>query len=315
MVGIPLPETMLYKYKFDVLADEDKAFWEHILRETVEDTANHPAVLGYVLFNEHDEDRSAFPGVSYDRDTASYVGGEVNENTDFYYGQLKKFSGIVHDITGRNGDSRKLVGWAAHDAPNFVYYGSNFPENDPYFAQLEDIDFYGVNTYQSINLDSVVGPTSDGRFLAGSYGELTGDVRKPVFLTEFGWVGTGHDNQGQLYEDETTRSNAAAAVSRMIPQAFQNDLIIGLTYFEFSDEWWKEPPNDATTWDPGPFDGGQPNGYHDQEGFGLFSTHLGAGRTSTTDLPYDNGAPVFPVDSLVERTEITEALRAAWANF
>lgn len=309
LVGIPIPETMLYKYKYDLLSAADKAYWEFVINETVNDVKDHPAVLGFVLFNEHDEDRSAFPGQTYNDKTFTYEGGVQDENSDFYYGQLKKYSSLIHDLTGRTADTRKLVGWAAHDSPAFAFYGSHVPSGQPYFSQLPDIDFFGVNTYQSVNLDSVVGPT-----ISGSYGTFADNVKKPVFLTEFGWVGVGHDQTGNLYEDGTTRSKAATVISRMVPQAFASSLVIGMTYFEFSDEWWKQPPYDATKWNPGPFDPGMPNGYHDQEGFGLFSTSLGAGRTSTAQPPYANGRPVYPVDVLNERTEMTDALKQAFSQ-
>jgi len=301
LIGIPLPPDVLYKYGGG--SPQVKAFWDFVLKETVTDTKDHPAVLGYTLFNEIDENVSAWPGV----DQSAITGGEQNENSDYYYGKLKEYSKAIHDITGREDEHRKLVGWAAHDNRPFVHYGSTVPAGQPYFTQLTDIDYYGVNTYQAKSLDSVVGDT-----LEGAYGKLTGASKKPLILTELGWPGVGHKDN-QLYEDETTRTKAAEVIASMIPKAFASKLVLGVMYFEYADEWWKQPPNNATEWNGGPRDDGMPNGFHDQEAFGLFSTKR-AGTRKNTDAPYHINAPVLPVDDYVERTELTKALKKAYAD-
>ncbi|MCA9781584.1 MAG: hypothetical protein KC800_32925, partial [Candidatus Eremiobacteraeota bacterium] len=145
--------------------------------------------------------------------------------------------------------------------------------------------------------------------------------RKPLILTEIGWPATGHEGnaiEGAIFESPETRQKAAEVISRMIPKVFESNLILGMTYFEFSDEWWKEPPNNATTWDGAASrDPGMPNGFHDQEGFGLFSTALGAGRTSTSQSPVTGNPvrPVYPVDPYFERVEMTSALKAVFDQF
>ncbi|MEW6280130.1 MAG: hypothetical protein AB1758_15995 [Candidatus Eremiobacterota bacterium] len=304
LIGIPLPSTVLYNYGGASAAE--RAYWDFVLRETVTDTHNHPAVLGYTLFNEIDENRSAWPGVN----EIQLTGGVQNADSDYYYGKLIEYSRVIHDITGRDGDNRKLVGWAAHDNQPFVHYGSSVPAGNPYFSQLVDIDFYGVNTYQSQSLDSVLG-NAEGR-----YGSLTGANKKPVILTEFGWPGVGQrsNDPSSIYEDAQTRANAAAVITRMIPQAYASPLVLGVCYFEYSDEWWKEPPNIASQWNGlSTPDGGMPNGYHDQEGFGLYSTARAGGRP-TTDSPYDGarGRVVLPVDTYTPRTELIDALVKAY---
>lgn len=310
LVGIPLPSDILYRYGG---ASQDlKNYWDFVLEETVKDVGDHPAVIGFTLFNEIDENRSAWPGVVEGQPPS---GGIQNEDSDFYYGQLKKYSDKIKSLA-----PTKLVGWAAHDNQPFVYYGANIPQGNPYFAQLTSIDFYGVNTYQSRELDETVLGTLPGR-----YGSLQGATRKPVILTEFGWPGVGHKdpaNVDSLYETPQTRQAAAEVIKDMIPKAFGNDLVEGVFYFEFSDEWWKQPPYElfpgdtsrAAAWNGGPPDAGMPNGYHDQEAFGLYSTALGAGRTDPNQPPTANNRPVTPVDPYIPRTEMIDELKKAYAN-
>lgn len=105
MIGIPMPSFNYYSYAKDTT---NYQFWEANLRDTIAELGNHPAVLGFCIFNETDEDRSAWP----------HVNGQLNSYTpnvdiDYYYGQIKRYSAIVKSLA-----PGKLVGWAAHEAPN-----------------------------------------------------------------------------------------------------------------------------------------------------------------------------------------------------
>jgi len=307
MVGIPLPSTVLYRYGNASAAE--KAYWEYVLPELVNDVKDHPAVMGFTLFNEIDENRSAWPGVN----EINISGGIANADSDFYYNTLQRYASKIHDLTGRDAAHRKLVGWAAHESRPFAHYGSTVPAGNPYFTQLTDIDYYGVNVYQGTNFNDTLSRTQEG-----ALGKFTGANRKPIFMTEVGWAASGHDKHDKIYEDADTRTKAAGAITRMIPQLTVDPVVIGIAYFEYSDEWWKQPPYDATQWNgigpagSAPIDSAMPNRYHDQEAFGLFSTALGAGRRSTNDEPYVNNRPVTPVDPYIERTELTQALIDAY---
>lgn len=311
LVGIPMPPEVLYRY--GGASPELKAYWEFVLKETATDVGNHPAVLGFTLFNEIDENRSAWPEVNQNQPP---TGGVQNADSDFYYGKLKEYSAMLKSIA-----PGKLVGWAAHDNQPFVFYGGTVPAGNPYFTQLKDIDFYGVNTYQSKTLEEPLLGNLPGRF-----GSLTGANKKPVIFTEFGWPGVGHrdeNNLDSLYEDATTHSKAAAVITDMVTKAFANDLVLGIYYFEFQDEWWKQPPYEsfkgdtkrAASWNGGPADPGMPNGYHDQEAFGLYSTALGSGRSSPEQSPVGpDNAPITPIDPLVPRDALIKALTDVYAT-
>jgi hypothetical protein len=120
------------------------------------------------------------------------------------------------------------------------------------------------------------------------------------------------NNAGSIYEDATTRQKAAAVLNRVVPQAYSHPLCIGLYYFEFCDEWWNQPeaPN-IWTWWGGPPAPGLPNGYWDNDGFGLYSIKRGGGRPNDAPIwdPKTNG-PALPIDIHTERTELTSALSA-----
>lgn len=284
LVGIPIPDTVLYRY---IENPAHTAFWEATLQETVNDLKDHPAVLGFTIMNEIDENRSAFPA------------GGANADSDFYYGRLKKYSDMVKQAA-----PDKLVGFAAHDFPDLVRFASTQPTTGPnYLEQLTSIDFYGVNVYQTVNYDSELAD------VPGSWGSLQGAARKPVIFTEMGFPATGHRDPGDpstIYDDATTRAKTAEAVERMAKIGYANPLLLGLCYFEYSDEWWKQGQQtvwNGTTAAPVTF----PNGFWDEEGFGLYSIQKGPGKNPTD--PIFGEGPILPVDVHTERTEITAAVK------
>jgi hypothetical protein len=98
----------------------------------------------------------------------------------------------------------------------------------------------------------------------------------------------------------------------MLPMAFQQPLCLGLYYFEYCDEWWKEPaaPNIYTWWGSAQASG-FPNGYWDQEGFGLYSIRRG-GNLNNNDPIWENNGPNLPIDLHTERTELTAKVIEAY---
>ena len=100
----------------------------------------------------------------------------------------------------------------------------------------------------------------------------------------------------------------------MLPQAYQHPLGLGLYYFEFCYEWWNQPeaPNIYTWWGGTRADG-LPDGWWDQEGFGLYSIRRGNSLPNNAPIWVDNG-PNTPIDVHTERTELTAKVRQAFAN-
>ncbi|MGB5809398.1 MAG: hypothetical protein WBG86_02635 [Polyangiales bacterium] len=291
LIDIPMPGAA---FKSDVAPTSGQlAFWDSVIVETAKELANHPAVLGFNIMNEQDQMNDSYPNQG---------AGPDDSNTDFFYAQSVAYAG---DIKTNAPD--KLVGWALHDVPDFVKFASQFPTTgQTYMEQLSDFDYWGINTYQTSSFTSIFGDND------GSYSQLTGTMKKPVLFTEFGMPATGHNAMGGIMESAATRTATAAFVTTMYPMAFDEDLLLGSYYFEYQDEWWKQPPNIAYEWNPGAEASNFPNGYWDEEGFGLYSTATD-GRVDNSN-PWGGSGPVLPMDTLTERTEITTALSAAFAG-
>jgi hypothetical protein len=281
LVGIPLPANMLWKTQYDNTPQTQIDYWTNVLRETVASMAQHPAVLGFTIQNEQD-------------------GADVCYNdpelATFWWGQVEKFAAIVKAAA-----PDKLVGMATHDDPNIPLKAYS------YMAKCPHMDFWGVNTYQTMSFDSVF----------SGYNDLTGSALKPVILTEFGLPATGHSDPGNpasIYEDLITRRKTADVIGKMLPQAFENRLGLGVYYFEYCDEWWNQPeaPN-IFTWFGGPSAPGFPNGYWDNDGFGLYSTKRGGNLPNNAPIWVKNG-PNMPVDVQTERAEITACLITTYAS-
>ncbi len=275
LVGIPLPDTMFWKTKYDQADPALITFWTEVLRETAQNLANHPAVMGFTVQNELDG-----ASVCYNDPVLAA----------FWWGQVEKMAQIVKQAA-----PDKLVGMATHDDPDIPTKAAAYMANCPH------IDFWGVNTYQTQSFGPALDP----------YKTLSGSARKPVIVTEWGMPATTRrdpSDPGSIYEDATTHAKAAATVKSVAPQAYNHPLCIGLYYFEFCDEWWNQPelPNIHTWWS-GPADAGFPNGYWDQDGFGLYSIRRGGSLPNSAPI-WENNGPALPIDDHTERTELTSVL-------
>jgi hypothetical protein len=143
------------------------------------------------------------------------------------------------------------------------------------------------------------------------YSGLTGPALKPVILTEYGLPATGHRNANDpstIYEDGATRAATAEVVGPIMPKAFQAPICRALYYFAFCDEWWNQPgsPNIYTWWGGTPV-AAFPNGYWDQDGFGLYSIARGGGLPNNAPIWVGNG-PNPTIDIHTGRTELTAVL-------
>ena len=282
LVGIPLPSEMFWKNLYEQTSQVEITYWTEVLAETAQTLGQHPAVMGFTIQNEEDG-----PDVCY---------GNPDLAT-FWWGQVEKMAAIVKQAA-----PDKLVGMATHDDPNIPAKAA------PYMAQCPSIDYWGVNTYQTVNFNSIFDGVPN---IGPGYNGLTGVALKPVILTEWGLPATGHKNPSDpstIYEDQDTRTKTSNVIGPMLPMVFQEPLCLGLYYFEFCDEWWNEPlsPNIYTWWGGTP-DAGFPDGYWDQDGFGLYSIRRG-GTLQNNDPIWINNGPNTPIDVHAERSELTSKI-------
>ncbi len=287
--------------------DLEVAFWEANLEETVRQMKDHPAVMGFNIMNEQDGDRASSPNGGQ---------GPDYDESQYFYAQSKKYSDRVKSIAGT-----KLCGWAFHDSPAMVNFGSKFPTTGTkYLAQLTSFDYWGVNSYQTQDFEPL---TKSGNF--GNYTDLkdlTG-MYKPILLTELGWPSTTH-NADQLVDNDATQSSVADTIDLMFKQVYANKIFLGACYFEFSDEWWKQPGKLDYVHDTGNAQSNFPNGFADEESFGLYSVARDGGRPDQDDVfvtfgdnphaEFGSKGPKTPFDKLTPKTPMIRALTQVFSN-
>ena len=312
IVGIPLPSDVLY---LNLQGNTDKIkFYDFVLRETIADLKDHPAVLGFTTQNELNDGADAFPNGSGGQMTADQTStGVVNDRSNFYWGKIKE-----HSDYAKTTAPDKLNGICVHDFREIAQYAAAFPNPGPtYLERASNLDFVGVNTYQTVNYDS--------QFKTG-WGSVTGAGRKALLFSELGFPVTTRDESGDpatIKETPESRQATADLVKLMLPQAYSDGVSIGACYFEFSDEWWKQV-NDTRIvdgqevravdrWVGGTSNPGFPNKWADEEAFGLFSVARFPGLSNSDPvLVVVNGNPIGPdrrLDKVIERTELTKVIK------
>ena len=291
LAGIPMPDSIWVKGIFDnsVKAAEN-VYWDNNFTATLNQLKDHPAILGFTMFNEQGG-------------AADFNGSTVNSR--HYWSQIQKYSQRAKTIA-----PDKLIGWAFFDN---IAFATDTVEYRRTYAKA--IDFYGINAFQPENVSPSLDPWKS---------VTQGDTARPVFMTEFGIPATGHRNNNvnplTIYGDPNTVQKAADSMARMLPLVFQHPAVAGMFYFEWSDEWWKQDPLAGvntlnTRQEGGAFVGYFPNRFYDEEGFGLNAIALGDREASQayTDKPWGKGANV-QVDVLTPKTALMDAVTNAYRN-
>jgi hypothetical protein len=283
-------------------------YWDKTLKDTVTQLKDHPAVIGFIFNNEKDRDLDI-----------------TGAHRDHWWGMVKKYSEIIKSIA-----PTKLVGMALHNFPSFW---DTDTARTYATANGASLDFWGINAYEPSEggFDTSVHP-----FLPS----VMGAAAKPVLLTEYGFPATEHSIPGDdsgtseasaksIRENDATRQKVADTLDIMLPHIYSNKQVIGMYYFEWSDEWWNQSSwtgvtsaNDAGIyweWFGGPYAGGLPNKYWDNMGFGLNSiSYDSAHRNPATDNWYTSypGGPGanWYVDTLTPRTVIINSLKTGFGN-
>ena len=254
----------------------EKAFYEANMKRTVEQLANHPAVMGFTILNELGGDNEW---------------GLNTTASDFYWSAVQTQSGIV-----KNAAPDKLVGFAWFDNPTNVNRAASNGYMETYGGNL---DFWGGNVFQSETLGPSLAP----------YRTL-GNASKPFLFTEFGIPGTSHQDKSictgetptqasvnSIFANADTIQTSAQALETMLPLALNDEIVAGMFYFEWSDEWWKQDSipgcynTTITTQEGGQRGTGQfANGFNDEEGYGLHSIALNNRPAGAPFDPFNKNA-------------------------
>jgi hypothetical protein len=328
LVGLPVPEEMFWKERYNNSENAAKIkFWRFVYKETARQLGSHQTVMGFTLFNELADGEHSYNNA---------------DKAEFFWTQVQTLAEQVKTVA-----PDKLVGIGLHDDPQ--YTGSKCTN---YLAKLTKVDFYGVNTYQHETVVPVFGPVPN---VGVGYGNLPLNARKPIIITEWGMPGTTRPNIAgggpwTIFDDSQSRGKAATVITSMVPKFFAEKLCLGLFYFEYCDEWWKQKISyaDIVSFTKNPQYGGWinkipeelrindklfpaiykhwggvsvgasfPNGYQDEAGFGLYAVDRAPG-VPMINQPYGpaSGNEIRPakIDIFRERTEMTKALKDCYAN-
>ena len=299
IVGVPLPSDCFIANGNAA----NRANFERVLASTVDQLKDHPAVMGFTIFNELGGGNS--------------WGGNPADS-QFYWGQVQKYSSQVKAAA-----PTKLCGFAYFDAPGDVNSANTAGLLQQFGGSL---DFWGVNSFQG----TVIAPT------LAPYKNL-GSATKPVLFTEFAVPATSHRDKticsgdfptqagvNSIFADDTTIQTAATAMQNVIPLAVNDNIVGGMFYFEWSDEFWKQPSqagcytNSKNTQEGGKVAaiGQMPNGFNDEEGFGLHAIQLGNRAATAIFDPFNpNAATANNVpDILTPRTPLLDAVSGAYGK-
>ena len=169
----------------------------------------------------------------------------VNGNNSYWYSLVQELAVRAYKIEGANYHPVCASNGNVYNIGN-----TSFRADD---ASLTYMDLWGSNAYQ-LNFSDFF----------NTYRNAT---KKPLVITEFGIDAYNYQSKAeyqivQAYIDSTNWIQISAA----------NDICVGATVFEFTDEWWKDSNGSPFTHDFGGYPTNQhPDGYSNEEWWGVIS--------------------------------------------
>ena len=269
LVGIPMPDTMLWKDQYDQQPDNVKTYWMNVLRETAQQVGQHPAVMGFTIQNEQD-------GAS-----VCYADPVMAK---FWWGQVEAFAKIVKEFA-----PNKLVGMATHDDPNIPLKAAS------YMATCKHIDYWGVNTYQTVNFDAVFGPYAKVE-------RCCAEARNPDRIRPARHHATRSQRSRldlRRRHDSGEDGQGASATSCRRLSSIRCRSACTISSIATNGGTSRRRPI-STRGGAVRANSGFPNGYWDNDGFGLFSIQRGPGL-KPSDSPWGDNGPRKPIDVHTKR--------------
>jgi hypothetical protein len=233
--------------------------------------SNHPALLMWAFGNEWD-----VAGFSSNSTSLALDAQRVNQAA-----QMIKALDTSHPVSTFIGDLHidpSVTGTKyVHplDQATAPWYSGTFT-SDIVNSLATGIDAWATNLYRGLSFGDAF----------PQWRQITGGLGKPLLVGEFGIDRFDHRIMAE------NQSMQADGLSNLLDELYfdlsaerTNGTVIGGIVFEFSDEWWKNgqvsvqnPSNEQN--------GGQPDGYNDEEYFGLLNIQ----RSDTSYLGFQKVA-------------------------
>lgn len=233
----------LYEHGIMVILPVDQliANQAHIT-PTINAYKNHPAILMWYAGNEWDLN------LHYGTSTSIENAASFTEEA----AQIMHGLDSNHPVSSILGDIHRGVYRPLHPLP----WSSNLSIEEIVNDYVPSVDIWGVNIYR-------------GASFGGLFGEWLQISDKPLYVSEFG---------ADAYDHRMSSENEP--MQAVFDKTLWHEIWLNLTYewperpavgglvFEWNDEWWKNgnPNSHDVTSELNP---GQPDGYNDEEWFGL----------------------------------------------
>lgn len=311
LIGVPFAEAPFGFPENPQDAKQKEDSYQFFLKTAewlAERYGNHPAVMGFILGNEHDSEAATKGGIP-GTPPENYYGPEYL--LDYKQQPLQKISDTewqgmpvgnywrttYHDKLNNMVEAikkhapDKLVTSAFHDKQYFASHWLAVPDDNNQRIKLIEqdvleyskLDFFSFNIYQS---PENAMQALQQRYL--DYAKKHGKEKyiRPIMFTEMGIPASGR-NGGQVVELENDAQKQSERLVSMWEAGIKNRVgsegpyphLSGIYTFSYSDEWFKYKDGNITKHDGGGSGASQfPGGHWDEEWFGVFRVAANPGR-------------------------------------
>ncbi|MEW6347500.1 MAG: hypothetical protein AB1646_00430 [Thermodesulfobacteriota bacterium] len=260
-------------------------FYKRTTAWAAEKYGRHPAVMGFCIGNECNEDPKA-------------------PSHDLFWERLNDLA-----QTAKAAAPEKLVttAWYPHDPRHFEKY--------PLLLRNEHLDVISINFYDD-------GPEYAPYWDMIKPLMLDKGYIKPVLITEFGAPASFHDSRGRSVETQESNDRQAqwiatswkSIMDHAVPNGPLGPICSGGYVFSWSDEWWKtdDKYGRAAVQDTSTIKKRfLPSGWLDEEWFGLNSVKPDAGRPPLKPWDPAKKSDPYPPDILTPR-KAYHTIKSLW---
>ena len=241
--------------------DKYYEFFRQTVNHMSQAYGNHPAVMGFCIGNEFDKPEG--------RGTADF------------YDVLNTLGKLAKDNA-----PTKMVTFGWYDATS----DNDNLGNDQNEIKMTSFDVIGINCYEGLGMEGN---------LIRRHREMNGDGRKvkPLLVTEWGCPYSGRQS-GKVCELPAAKIPDLEKFlkAEYDAMAHNRDVCAGGFYFEWCDEYWKQPG--TAIWDhtgEGRPEPAFPGGFWDEKWFGIMAVQIHSGRSPKDPVNTRTGE-LYPID-------------------